>query len=90
MGPYQGTETGIVVKPKDARSKRAQPCEDMPFLGSRQKELCNQVRLFALNKLLDILFPFLRQFYAIDITNFVCVEISLEEQILNSLLSKLQ
>ena len=43
MGPYTGTETGVVVKPKDSRSKRAQPCEDMPFLGARQKELCNQV-----------------------------------------------
>lgn len=43
VGPYTGTEQGIVQKPKEIRTKRAQPCEDMPFLGARQKELCNQV-----------------------------------------------
>ncbi|XP_067932538.1 protein Wnt-4-like [Watersipora subatra] len=42
VGPYTATEYGIEQKPKEARSKRAQPCEDMPFLGARQKELCNQ------------------------------------------------
>lgn len=43
VGPFTGTEQGIVQKPKELRTKRAQPCEDMPFLGLRQKELCNQV-----------------------------------------------
>jgi len=42
VGPYTGSKEGIKLKPKEARSKRAQPCEDMPFLASRQKELCNQ------------------------------------------------
>jgi len=53
VGPYAGTENGIIVRPKEARSKRAQPCEDMPFLGARQKELCNQVLILSYKNLVS-------------------------------------
>mgnify|MGYP001794643448 CR=1 FL=1 len=53
VGPYTGTKDGVKLKPKDTRPKRAQPCEDMQFLGLRQREICNQVTSHTCSLLLS-------------------------------------